>query len=44
VAAVRIRLEKEGVLPRIASRIRTDKVLTFLFEHARKVAQAEPVA
>jgi trigger factor len=44
VAAVRIRLEKEGVLPRIASRIRTDKTLTFLFEHARKVAQAEPAA
>jgi trigger factor len=38
VAALRIRLEKEGALGRIASRIRTDKTLAFLFEHARKVA------
>ncbi len=39
VAAVRIRLEKENALGRIASRIRTDKTLAFLFEHARKVAE-----
>jgi trigger factor len=38
VAAVRIRLEKEDGLRRIASRIRTEKTLNFLFEHARKVA------
>jgi trigger factor len=37
-AAIRMRLEKEGGLQRIASRIRTDKTLNFLFEHARKVA------
>ncbi len=39
VVAVRRRLEKEGVLRRIASRIRTEKVLNFLFERARKVAE-----
>ncbi len=38
--AVRARLEKEGVLGRIASRIRTEKTLNFLFEHARKTAEA----
>jgi trigger factor len=38
VAAVRMRLEKEGTLGRIASRIRTEKTLNFLFENARKVA------
>jgi trigger factor len=41
VAALRMRFEKDGTLGRIASRIRTEKVLNFLFEHARKVA---PVA
>jgi trigger factor len=46
VAALRMRLEKDGTLARIASRIRTDKVLNFLFENARKVApiEAEPEA
>jgi trigger factor len=39
VAAVRLRLEKEDGLWRIASRIRTEKTLNFLFEHARKTAQ-----
>jgi len=39
VAAVRMKLEKEGDLYRIASRIRTEKVLSFLFEHARKRAE-----
>jgi trigger factor len=40
VAALRMRLEKDGTIGRIASRIRTEKVLNFLFEHARKVAPA----
>jgi len=40
VAAVRKKLEKEGVLNRIAYRIRGDKTLSFLFEHARKEAPA----
>jgi len=39
VAAVRLRLEKEDGLRRIASRIRTEKTLAFLFEHATKVAE-----
>ncbi|MGA2326311.1 MAG: trigger factor [Bryobacteraceae bacterium] len=39
-AAVRMRLEKEDGLRRIASRIRTEKTLNFLFEQARKVAEA----
>jgi trigger factor len=42
VAALRMRFEKDGTLARIASRIRTDKVLNFLFENARKVAPTEP--
>ena len=40
VAVVRARLEKEGGLGRIASRIRTEKTLNLLFEHARKTAEA----
>jgi trigger factor len=40
VAAVRRRLEKEGILGRIAGHIRTEKVLSFLFEQATKVAPA----
>jgi trigger factor len=43
VAAVRRRLEKEGILGRIAGHIRTEKVLSFLFEQAVKVAP-EPAA
>lgn len=39
VAATRQRLEKEDGLRRIASQIRTEKTLNFLFEHARKTAQ-----
>jgi trigger factor len=39
VAALRKRLEEDGGLRRIASRIRTDKTLNLLFEQARKVAQ-----
>lgn len=38
VAAIRMRLEKDGTLGRIASAIRTEKILNFLFEHARKEA------
>jgi trigger factor len=39
LAAVRKRLEEDGGLRRIASRIRTDKTLNLLFEQSRKVAQ-----
>lgn len=39
VAATRMRLEKEDALRRIASGIRTEKTLNFLFEQARKVAE-----
>ncbi len=38
VAAVRMRLEKEDGLGRIARRLRTQKTLDFLFEHATKTA------
>src|SRR5579864_318409 len=38
VAATRKKLEKEGILGRIAYRIRSEKTLNFLFEHARKKA------
>lgn len=41
VAALRMRFEKDGTLGRIASRIRTEKTLNFLFEHARKVTPTE---
>ena len=41
VAAVRVKLEKDGGLDRIANRIRTDKAIALLFEHSRKVT---PVA
>lgn len=47
VAAVRKRFEENGTLGRIAHAIRTEKVLNFLFENARKEApteSAEPVA
>lgn len=40
VAAVRLKLEKDGSLGRIASRIRTEKTLNLLFEHAVKEAPA----
>ena len=44
VAAVRKKLQKDGILSRIAYQIRSNKTLSFLFEHARKVAgEAEPV-
>lgn len=38
-AAVRLRFEKDGTLGRIAHHIQTEKTLSFLFEHARKVAE-----
>ncbi len=38
-AAIRMKFEKDGTLGRIASRIRTEKTLSFLFEHARKTAK-----
>jgi len=44
VASVRRRLEKEGVIGRIAGHIRTDKILAFLFEQATKVAPEPEVA
>ena len=38
IAAVRMRFEKDGTLARIASRIRTEKTLGYLFERAVKTA------
>ncbi|HYL38056.1 MAG TPA: trigger factor, partial [Bryobacteraceae bacterium] len=38
VAAMRKKLEKEGIIGRIAYQIRTNKTMNFLFEHARKEA------
>ncbi len=38
-AVTRRRLDQDGSLNRIANRIRTEKTLNFLFEHARKVAE-----
>ena len=43
VAAMRKKLEKEGILGRIAYRIRGEKTLNFLFEHARKEAPTKEV-
>ncbi len=40
VAAVQMRYEKDGTLSRIASHIQSEKTLNFLFEHARKTAEA----
>jgi trigger factor len=40
VAAVQMRFEKDGTLGRIASHIQTEKTLNFLFENARKTADA----
>jgi len=42
VAATRKKLEKDGIIGRIAYRIRTEKTLNVLFEHARKEAAPEP--
>ena len=40
VAALHIKFEKDGTLGRIASHIQTEKTLSFLFEQARKTAEA----
>ena len=37
-AVVRAKLQKDGTLGRIASQIRTEKTLSFLFDKARKEA------
>ncbi len=39
IAALRLRYEKEGALGRMASQIRTQKTLNFLFEHATKAVE-----
>jgi trigger factor len=39
VVALRPKLEKDGTINRIASHIQTEKTLTFLFDHANKVAE-----
>jgi trigger factor len=45
VAATRKKLEKDGIIGRIAHQIRTNKTLNFLFEQARKEAgEPEPKA
>jgi trigger factor len=44
MAATRKKLEKEGLLGRIAYRIRGEKTLNFLFEHARKEAPLQTEA
>jgi trigger factor len=41
VAAVRKRFEENGTIARIANVIRNEKILNFLFEHARKEAPTE---
>ena len=41
VALTRAKLQKEGVIGRIAGNIRTEKTLNFLFEHSRKEAPVE---
>jgi trigger factor len=40
VAALHMKYEKDGTLGRIASHIQTEKTLNFLFEQARKTADA----
>jgi trigger factor len=40
LAAVQMRFEKDGTLSRLASHLLTEKTLAFLFEHARKTAEA----
>jgi trigger factor len=40
VAALHMKFEKDGTLGRIASHIQTEKTLNFLFEQARKTAEA----
>jgi trigger factor len=40
IAALHMKFEKDGTLGRIASHIQTEKTLSFLFEQARKTADA----
>ena len=40
IAALHMKYEKDGTLGRIANHIQTEKTLNFLFEHARKTAEA----
>jgi trigger factor len=40
VAALHMEFEKDGTLGRISSHITTEKTLSYLFEHARKTAEA----
>jgi trigger factor len=42
VAVTRAKLQKDGVIGRIAGNIRTEKTLSFLFEQARKEAAPAP--
>ncbi len=42
VAVTRAKLQKDGVIGRIAGNIRTEKTLSFLFEQARKEAAPPP--
>jgi trigger factor len=44
VAITRAKLQKDGVIAKIAGNIRTDKTLTMLFEQARKEAGPAPAA
>jgi len=44
VAATRKKLEENGGIGRIASHIRTEKTLNFLFENARKVPKTTPAS
>ncbi|MBI3209631.1 MAG: trigger factor [Candidatus Solibacter usitatus] len=44
VAAIRKRFDENGTTGRIADSIRTEKIMSFLFEQARKEAPAEPAA
>lgn len=43
VAITRAKLQKDGMIGRIAANIRTDKTLSFLFEQSRKEATPAPV-
>jgi len=36
---LRLKLEKNGALGRLASHIQTEKTLSFLFEHAQKTTE-----
>ena len=42
VAVTRAKLQKDGVIGRIAGNIRTEKTIGFLFEQARKEAAPAP--